>query len=244
MGATESKAISVSKITKNALTNVIQKSTQECKSINNNNQIMSFTKFTCGGDLDISNLNQSISVTQNFSCALNSQQNSELQSKLKEEIKNNLESTAKGQAIGEIDSLSMAYTTSINNIVNNIDMTQISSCVATSIQNQNIEVNGFKVKGNCNIHNINQEIISNQVAKCLSANDAANKAIADMQSLLDNDLKSKSVGMDLGMIFIIFIIIAGVLLIAFKGGSSIITNPKFWLLIVVIIFAGTMFGSE
>jgi hypothetical protein len=236
MGATTSNAISVSNITKEALTNVIQKSSQDCKSISNNNQTMRFTNFTCGGNLDISNLNQKIEVTQNFSCAQQSQQNSELQTKLKEEIKNNLESTAKGQAIGQIDSNSIAMTDSVNNIVNNINMTQMTSCVASAIQNQNIELNGFTVTGNCNIHNISQEIIAKQVTKCLAANEAANKAIADMQSLLDNDLKSKSIGMDLGMVFIALIIFVFLGFMVLKGGSFV-TNPTFLVFLALLIGA-------
>ena len=208
MGAQQSNTLAVNDIVQEAITNVLMESSQNCSATSNNNQTMQFSDFNCGGDFNMSGINQSIQIKQNFSCAQDNNQSTDLQTKLKQELNNKLESATSGVGIGFNSSNSEAYNNIKNKILNNIDIKTMAKCMSDSMQNQSLIVEKINSKGNCNINNINQQITAELVTNCMQSNTNLVKAISELESKVSNDLKAKTEGISGFGIFGILIALA------------------------------------
>lgn len=243
MGASQAKSISVNKITQDIVTNVMVKNTNECAIKNNNNQEMTFSNIKAiGCALDFSNIHQKINISQDFSCTQNNQNNQNLQNEIMNKLNNELQSKITGLQIGLSNSETQVYNENILNIKNNIDVNNLSKCIASSIQNQ--KLNYGKIEIDCTslpenmkkiqFNNLSQTIISTQVAKCIQGNENVTESINNLQNLIDNKLKSSNEGINVFGIFGI-VAIVGIGGVIFYKYATMSTKTKIILVSIIIL---------
>lgn len=242
MGASQTKSTSIVDITKKITTEVISKNASECGAKNNNKQEMSFSNIkTKGCQVDFSNFGQTIKVSQDFSCSQTNENKNKLQNELTDKLKNEVLAESSGLTVGLSNTETKAITKMATDISNKIDITNISKCVAETLNSQKMKFEKIEVDCTDNppdqkklsFNNLQQEIISTQVAKCIQGNSAATDAINKLQTDVDNKAKAKSEGVGFGPFLIIGVVIAGGLVVA-KFGTGIIP-PQVKLLIGIII---------
>lgn len=242
MGASQTKATSVVDITKKITTEIISKNASECGAKNNNKQEMSFSNIKAKGCVvDFSNFGQKIKVSQDFSCSQKNENKNKLQNELTDKLKNEVLAESSGLTVGLSNTETEAITKMTTDISNKIDITNISKCVAETLNSQKMKFEKIEVDCTDNppdqkklsFNNLQQEIISTQVAKCIQGNSSVTDAINKLQTEVDNKAKSKSEGFGFGSFLMVGAIIVGGLAIA-KFGTGIIP-PQVKLLIGVII---------
>lgn len=232
MGAQESKTVAVNNITQEAITDVMMESSQECSQSSNNNQTMKFSDFNCGGNFNMSGINQKSEIKQNFTCAQDTNQSTDLQAKLQQELKNKLEAATSGIGIGYNSSQSEAYNNISNKIVNNINIKNTAKCMSDAMQNQSLIVEKINARGDCNINNISQQIVGDLVSNCTQSNKALAKAISEAQSKVDNEISASTKGVSGFEFFLILLGIVAMIVVAGIYGMKAVIS----LVIIAIIF--------
>ena len=191
MSTAKTETVSVSKI----VTDIIMSSSQNCAGAINSNQEMTFSNIkTRGCSLNFSDISQDANISQNFSCAQNSDNSSELQSKLKLGLDAAAEAATKGMTIGANSSNSETITNLKNDVMTNVNVSSIANCVASAIANQKILFG--KIEADCRgsddksvtFNNIKQLITLTQVAKCIQENQQALQSV----NAFENELKVKT----------------------------------------------------
>jgi hypothetical protein len=241
MGSSQTKSVSVIDIIKKISTEIISKNVSDCGAKNNNKQEMSFSNIrTKGCVVDFSNLNQSIKVSQDFSCSQQNENKNSLKNEFADKLKNEVESKSAGLTLGLSKTEAQAMTNMVTDISNKVDITNISKCVAETLNNQKMTFSKIDVdctdnppdRKSLSFKNLQQEIVSSQVAKCIQENSAATEAINKLQTEIDNKAKAKSEG--IGFSFGPLLMIGAVVV----GGVVVTKVPmpfQFKLLIGVII---------
>lgn len=218
MGASQTKAISVVDIVKKVSTDIISKNASECGAKNKNKQEMSFSNIkTKGCEFEVSNLGQKITVSQDFSCSQKNENKNTLQNELTDKIKNEVDAQTSGLKLGFSKTESQAITKMTTDIANKIDITNISKCVAETLNNQKMTFSKIDVdctdnppdKRKLSFDNLQQEIISTQVAKCIQGNTNVTDIINKLQTEVDNKAKAKDEGMGLGSLLMIGAVVVG-----------------------------------
>lgn len=200
MGGSQSKAQGIVDVVNTAITNVLINSSATCAGPSaTNSQTISYNNINAPGcELDFSNINQTGKITTNFTCATDQANAAKLQNDFKTELDNQVSATS-DQALGYSSSDSTAITKAKNDIENNINMSQISQCVAGSVNNnQSYSVSNIyapctesqiangtnKINGS----NIVQKFVANLVATCT----AKQSAITDIANTLATKITQKS----------------------------------------------------
>lgn len=203
MGQTAS-AVSVSDISNSAITNVLMQSSSTCganQSLTQQQFVGNVKSKNC--PVCVSNVKQSAKLEQNFSCSSKQQNNADLVAKFKDKIDNDIKATT-GPVSALVSSTQTANLNKVKNeMVNNINISDVSSCIADNLAVQIQEVGNFemecdgKQKDPCflNISDIGQSIITKQVAKCTSSQEKYMKAVQDTQTELNNMLTSDTSNM-------------------------------------------------
>jgi len=216
MGANASINVSVTDITKNAITNVLMSSSSNCNIGSANSQELNIGNInTKNCNVNISNISQVMKITTNLTCAQSASSSSELSNQMKDMIKKDIESNTKG-GIGFGLSTNTSIEKSVTNIVNNIDIKSIAECVARNLNSQLKNIKDITMECNddqtLNIDNISQTIISNTVSKCIQSNTNLQNSISDLQSTIDTKLSATTTGFlsELGNLFgplLIFVVL-------------------------------------
>jgi len=215
MGTASSKSIAISDIVNNSVTNVMMKSSSQCKMNTEAIQKMSFSDLDfVGCSVNFSNISQMADIETNFACAQDTEQNTELINEFSTELDQELEAALSGLPGAVIsESETKSITKMKNDIVANIDIEQISECVASTLTEQKLEFD--KIKVDCtgaedttvNFDNIKQRLIQSNVAECIQANTQVTKSINDIQNTIDNKQKSYNTGIGLGIAGAAFLVI-------------------------------------
>jgi hypothetical protein len=182
-------------IIRDVASNVIVNSSQECRSKNAAVQRFSLKNInTKGCKVNISNINQDMQVSTNFKCI----QDSNVNSSSVNQFKTNLEQELTSQASGLIN-LNAAETETINTmhdkILNNINLSQLASCISQNIARQEKSIGGINMdctgmpagSNELNISNLQQIMISSNVVDCLQDQ----KTVADAANTIDQIIKTK-----------------------------------------------------
>lgn len=220
MGAASSN-YSATEIIQNSVTDVLMQNSSTCNQSNTNTQAISLEGAVFENcEVDIGRINQTMNISSNFTCDQLNMNNADLQNKLEQAIKKNLESEANA-GLGIAVSQNVSLSSSLTNVVNNINMSNIANCAANAMQSQNLNMSKIKItctdkNPRANIHDITQSIISNVVSNCLQTNPATVTAINSLQTKIDETAKASATGLFGGEMFagimgiIILIIVIGV----------------------------------
>jgi len=202
IGDCGSTAKTVTDIVNESVTNVIMSSSQSCGASMSANQQLTFSNIkTMGCNVNFSNISQEADLTQNFSCSQNSDQSATLAAKFKTELDAKTEAVTTGLFPSPSDAETI--TKLKNKVVANIDISSISTCVASFIANQNltfgkldIDCTGADDKS-LNFNNIKQKLTMTQVAKCIQSSKAAADATTEFENKLKLLTSAKSEGLDI-----------------------------------------------
>jgi hypothetical protein len=199
MGAAISRSISVSNIVNESIMEILMESSTSCQSQSITSQDMLFSDIqTVGCDVDFSNISQTANVSINLACAQSSELSSDLQNKFKAKLDEKIEAETKGTTLGFSNAESASITQAVNKVKNSISMESVVECISQSIITQKAEFS--KITAQCypgqkvSFRNIKQVILSTQINNCINNNNAATKAITELQTDIDKVIKSKTEG--------------------------------------------------
>jgi len=204
MGAQISKAKTETESVIKIVSNIIVSSSQNCSGNIDINQEMTFSDIkTKGCTLNFSNISQESTISQNFSCAQNSDNSADLQSKLKESLDAATEAATKGMTIGLNSSDSETITRLKKDVVSNVNISSIANCVASAIAGQKMLFE--KIEADCTLaddktvtfNNIKQLVTITQVTKCIQENSQALKSVNDFENELKIRTSASTSGIEL-----------------------------------------------
>jgi hypothetical protein len=252
MGNQQSSAQAITDIVNNATTNVLMQSSQKCGQNNTSSQTMEFSDITAGPgcNLDFSNISQTSIQSPNFTCALSAANSSELQNQLSTQLDQAAKSEQSGLA-GALNSTSNSNSiaTIKSNIMNNINISQVSECVQNNISTQKQKFG--KISASCpgycntgcqsgftcdmslcrtNFNNISQSITQSAVGSCLSNNSALQKVINDSANQVSQISSASNKGIDFAASLA-------------SLGSGLIPSIICIILCCLIIFGSTFFSG-
>lgn len=204
MGAQVSKSKTKTGVVNRIITDIMMSNSSNCTANASTEQSLSFSDIkTVGCKLDFSNITQETDISQNLTCLLDTSQTTELQKELETKLKAKAEAQTKGMPIFSYSGTdSTTISKLVNEVVTNIDMSNISTCVANSLSKQSAEFKG--ITANCtgmddptvSFNNIKQILISTQVAECIQKNEKAVKAIDKFENAIDSSSDASTTGVE------------------------------------------------
>jgi hypothetical protein len=207
-GKSESKV--ETNIVNDAVTNVMMSSSQQCAATNSTSQTIKLGKIKAGKNCiaRITGVSNDATVKQDFSCMQNNSQNADLMQKISNAIDAKTEAAVKGLAVGSASATTL--TNAKNTIRNNINISNLSSCMANNLAKQKIETEGMEVGDCCDPgpycttadrtisqDNISNKLVSAQVAKCLQGNEQVARAATEIDNVVKASASSKNEGLTL-----------------------------------------------
>lgn len=202
MGAAISKSSVENDIVNSIITNIMMSSSQSCTSSLSAKQEIKIGDINAiGCTVNISGVSQVMDINQNFSCVNSTNTDSELQNKLQAELDQKLSAITKGQVFGYSNSDVRALNKLKNDVVNNVNMSSIASCVSSALSDQQVDISGITIKcrkgQSLNITSIKQELTMKQVTECINKDTKASKAINDFETKIKTVAEARAEGLDL-----------------------------------------------
>jgi len=226
MGNQQSISNTISETINNSMTNVMMKSSQNCTQTNVASQIMNFEGITAreGCSLSFTGIKQEAKQSPNFTCAMSSANSSELSNALKSQLQQ--DAAAKVSGVGgalNSQAISTTITNTINNIATNVDVSQVANCVQDNLAEQTM--NFQKIEASCPTYcrnpqlckgveslcdfskcevkfaDIEQNMVQEAVASCLSENATVQKAVNDITTEVKQTTTSEAKGVDPAALF-------------------------------------------
>jgi transcriptional regulator with GAF, ATPase, and Fis domain len=205
MGAAQSKSSSDTNIVNSAVSNIMISSASNCSSNTGTAQEMTISDLDITGcNLNISNIAQDANVKANFKCASDTQQNNNLVNQFANQLDQQLSASLSGIPSALISNAETETITNLKNeITNNINMSQIASCMSNNMISQKNTIGKLKVTcvnptQSVDIKDISQKLVADFSADCIQQQ----KAVSDASSKLDTIIKQKqeavNKGIDLG----------------------------------------------
>jgi len=249
MGNQQSTAEAISNIVNKSVTNVLQQNSSQCGQNNSGLQSVNFSNITTGPGCSLGiTSSQKFDQIPSFTCLSESSQSAKLLTDLKSDLDQAVKSNTSGLA-GALNSASNSTIVNemINDISNNVNISNIATCLQNNLANQesvfraitsscpklcnqNLDPAAFNSNFTLNDYNklcttsINsqQELIQAATAACTSENTALTTAINKAAVKVSQIAKSENTGINLAEIISSF----------FAG----ITGPIVYSIIGVIVF--------
>lgn len=202
MGAAQS--INSTEIVNKSLTDIVLDNSSKCKAEQGSKQTMIFGPITSDGcAVKISNISQDSKLTQNFSCINNITQNTDIINQISTKLKQDAEAKTSGVNLFNF-SASANINKAVNEVKNNINIKNVTECIASNLSEQNFGQGAINIK--CypwmpekervvDINNISQSIVSTQVANCLNDNKQTMQALNKFDSDVQQTATSSAVGL-------------------------------------------------
>jgi hypothetical protein len=203
IGDCSDKQKTVNEIINETVSKTMMSNSANCSMGNGINQKILIENIETDGDINFSGLNQSADVKMNFNC-LQSQglQASDVQ-KIKDNIKSDLEQKASGYRFQPTEQETINKT--INKISSELNLDNVSSCIANALTNQETVISKLKAKKNVNINNIAQTAITDTTAQCIQDQSGIDDKVKDLQTLFDNKMKQENKGIDIFAVLASFV---------------------------------------
>lgn len=237
MGGNTSKSTSSIDIVTNALTNVLMQNTNTADTNTINQQFITIGNIKnkgCTLDFDI---NQSMDISNTINILQSSGNSGELAQQFTAELTNQATAELSGVSFGN-RSTAEAITDFTNNITNNINLENISSCISNLTNLQNIKMGNLEfdctypgASKEINSMNITQSLVMVQVKKCIQSNSNINKICQEFDAVVSSSSTSILKGFELnfGTGMVLVLIMGFLAFFMYK-----LTDPKFLLVLVVI----------
>ncbi len=181
MGGTSTKPIApaLTKILNDIQENISTSSSNVCNGVYDAKQTINFGDISGCDDITISNVGNSMTSSVSANCMQSTDFKNLLQDKVTEQL-NKLRSVGNGQAADEINTA----------IKTNVNVNQLSSCMATASKNQSILFGDVIIRrcppsgGKINISDIENNMVSNFMLKCIqSESPLLTEAFSKIESL-------------------------------------------------------------
>lgn len=225
MGNQESTAISVSETVNKSISNVLASSSSSCGQNNNliQEQVFKDIEADEGCSLSFSNISQTAIQSPNFTCSSDSKNDSALANQFKTQLQQQADARVSNSTIGNAVANSLNKNKTINEIVNNISISNVSSCVQDNFLKQSQGFHTIKAScpgycknpqlcvgldskicdmSQCKIeyNNISQSATQNAVASCLSSNANYQKILSETANEITQEAKAVNTGVDVSKI--------------------------------------------
>lgn len=238
MGAQVSKVQSTQQIMNDVITNVLVNSSSTCTAQNTSNQTITFENISATGcEVTFSDISQGANISLNLQCASDTANEQALNNQFKSQFEQQLQAQNSGLTVGFSQAQTDSYQNALTTIKNNINISTIAVCAASSVQNQlqqyskiQLTCTDSQIAAGTNkltFNNLSQFIVASVVANCVSTN----KSVVDATNTIDSLMKSKAnasvAGIDLTSITTVWIIvIIGVILLCsfVSSGLAVFAN--------------------
>jgi len=222
MGNQQSTATAITDIVNKTATNVLISNSSSCGQNNSALQNVNFSNITTGEGCSLGiTSSQASKQVPNFSCLSNTSQSAGLQSALSTKLKEAVQSETSNVG-GAINSESTSYikTNAINDITNNVSMSNLSTCLQNNLSTQDALFSSIKSSCPAICRNPNptfsqyysaadynrscttnigstQDLVQAAIGSCIASNDAAVSAINKAATDIDHAVAAKNTGINL-----------------------------------------------
>lgn len=232
MGNQQSSSTVINDTVNKSLSNILMSSSSTCAQTNSLEQKQVFSNITGdeGCNVTISDVNQTALQSPNFTCSSTKTNESDLMSKFKTELNQQAEAHIKNSTIGNAESRVTNSNKIVNDIVNNISISNVSSCVQDNFLKQSQGVDNVKAScpGYCrnadvcvelvkvsptfaaafcdpskcsiNVSGFNQSAVQGSIASCLVEDTNYQKVLSESGNTLSQMAKTTNDGVDVAKI--------------------------------------------
>lgn len=232
MGNQQSSASVINDTVNKSLSNILMSSSSSCTQTNTLSQKQVFSNITAddGCSVSISNIDQTANQSPNFTCSSSVANSSDLTSKFKTDLDQKAAAQISNFTIGNAQSSSDIKNKLVNDITNNINISNVSTCVQDNFlkQSQGVDTVKASCPGYCrnahvcaelaaisptfaaafcdpskcsiNISGFNQSAIQGAIGNCLSSDSNYQKTLTDAANAIAQDAKASNTGVDLSQI--------------------------------------------
>lgn len=185
-----------------SVTNNIIQNNSSCASSQTNTTDIDFSDIK--GDFNLDSLNVSQTINLNLGCLQSSTNDVNIKENILKDLQQKL---TKGNSGGLLfnNSYNVQVQQSISKFVDNLDISNVKSCIANSLNTTSLKAKN--ISGNVNLKNISITQVSNSVQNCIQ-NDS--NLVSNVKSLQDNLSQESTVNSTMNML-----IVAGICLFAF-----------------------------
>ena len=218
MGNQQSTAEAITDTINDTVTNVMVSNQSLCGQNNSAIQSINIGNINAKGcGFNMSGITQTSVQKPNFSCFSSQTNNASLLTSLKNSLQQQATSELSGLG-GAINSQSLSTTAStlVNDITNNMNLTNLSSCIQNNIASQEFSQGNINVQcpsccnnpgpscnqRNCvvNISNLSQQLTQSAVANCLSENSNLLSVINQIASEISQKTASSNTGISMSLL--------------------------------------------
>lgn len=201
-----------------SITNILNTNALNCAISTGIDQSIKISNINAGRDANIKGVLQNSESKLDFSCLSKNSSQNDIQNQVQQAVTSALDQTTSGFQFSPNDQTQI--NTLKNNVVNNLNTSNITTCVANAYTNQNILIQQINANRDVNVDDINQSATQTAVANCTSQNSALTSAISALQNKLDISNSQTSTGVfgslaSIGTLGIVAIIASVVI----SGGS-------------------------
>lgn len=146
MGAQQSTSNVINDTVNTAVSNVLVSSSSSCGQNNTLENTQTFKNITAdeGCRLNFSDISQTAVQSPNFTCSSDSKNDSDLATQFKSQLQQQADARAKNFPVGLAKTKSETINKLVNDIQNNISISNVSSCVQNNFLKQKQEFDGIK----------------------------------------------------------------------------------------------------
>lgn len=149
MGAQQSTSNVINDTVNKSISNVLVSSSSNCAQNNTLENTQIFKNITAdeGCSLTFTNISQTAQQSPNFTCSSDSKNDSQLATQFKNDLQQEVDKKVSNFPIGYASDASTITNKLVNDITNNINISNVSSCVQDNILKQKQEFDS--IKGSC-----------------------------------------------------------------------------------------------
>lgn len=242
MGATISTQKTIIDTINKSVSDVLMENLSSCGVNSSILQSMNFSNIEADNcDISFSNISQSANSIMEVKCIDKNLNEFEALYKIQNNLTNNFKTETSGLNFGLNVNMNTTIDKKVSEIVNNINIKNLSECINNSIIQQTMNFGNIKVK-NCKkpltFDNIAQEIINTQVADCIRENQNINKIVNDIVNETKQNFSTKTVGLDFNVIIILLVVAGGgFLLFKMNMLKTVLTNKYILISIVLLVIS-------
>lgn len=236
MGAAVSRqvATSVTKTLTDITSNTSISSQSSCSAQAFSNQSVTIVSIK---DSNIGSITLDAKSQISTTCLQSSASTADFSAKLANDLTNGVTQTVKQEGLTLGANVSDSEITQINEsmtqFAQNFNVSNLSSCIANIINNQDLNIGTID---SSTIGNITLSVDQSVVSKCVQENEAFAKMASDVTNKLSSTAQQTvSQGMNIASIFIFIIIVLVIVFLVYKEGVNVITKPQVIIPIAVII---------
>lgn len=232
MGAQQSTSNVINDTVNKAVSNVLVSSSSSCGQNNTITNTQLFNNITAdeGCNATFSNISQTAVQSPNFTCSSDTTNDSNLATQFKSQLQQQADATASNFPIGYAETNSTTVNKLVNDIENNISISNVSSCVQNNFLTQKQEFDTIKTScpsycrkpqicvdlakvsptlagsicdmSKCDVEfsDITQSAIQSAVGNCLATNTNYQRVLGEASTDLSQTATTKNTGIDLGAI--------------------------------------------